>query len=63
MMIVAIQQRFPSKLLKVQSGVFVDMSLTNGVNPCEIYEKPMRSLRILYYQKQCLLGLRKTVES
>lgn len=64
MMKLAIQQRrFPSQVLKVQSGVFVDVSLTNGVNPCEIYRKPLRSLRILHYQKQCQLGLKKTVES
>lgn len=64
MMNLAIQQRrFPSRVLKVQSGVFVDVSLTNGVNSCEIYRKPLRSLRILYYQKQCQLGLKKMVES
>lgn len=45
MMNLAIQQRrFPSRVLKVQSGVFVDVSLTNGVNSCEIYRKPLEVL-------------------
>lgn len=49
-------RRFPRKVLKVHPSLFVDVSLTNGVNPCEIHVKPSGFLRICTSRNNDSLG-------